>query len=55
MYYVTDTFTPTAGTIATYTYTYSASGLTDDVPSDNSATGSVSITNSEYRVDNGIN
>ena len=52
--YVTDTFTPTAGTIATYTYTYSASGLTDDVPSDNSATGSVSITNSEYRVDNGI-
>jgi hypothetical protein len=51
--YVTNTFTPTA-TVANYTYTFTATGLTDDVPSDNSATGSISITNSEYRVDNGI-
>ncbi len=51
--YVTNTFTPTA-TVANYTYTFTATGLTDDVASDNSATGSVSITNSEYRVDNGI-
>ncbi|MCE2742515.1 MAG: T9SS type A sorting domain-containing protein [Fluviicola sp.] len=53
--FITTKFTPAANTVATYNFTYTAtSSLTEDVPGDNSITGSISITNSEYRVDNGV-
>lgn len=51
--FTTSVFTPT-GTIATYNYTFTAIGNTEDLPIDNSATGSLKITKSEYRVDNGV-
>ena len=53
--FITTKFTPAANTVATYNFTYTATSiLTEDVPGDNSITGSISITNSEYRVDNGV-
>ena len=53
--FITTKFTPAANTVATYNFTYAAtSSLTEDVPADNSIPGSISITNSEYRVDNGV-
>lgn len=52
---VTAPYTP-ASTIATKTFTYSvgSSDFTEDVPTDNSGTGTLKITNSIYAVDNGV-